>query len=216
MSIYSEVKEVVTARDAAVHYGHRVSRSGMMRCPFHNDRIPSMKVDRNFICFGCQEKGDVIRFTERLFNLTPYEAAVKLIEDFHLNILVDRSGKSPPGTRRQGRLRKSQKVKEKHREELFRKTVNRLETIYCKYFRMLNEWRFRYAPRSPAKEFHPLFEEALMRTDYVDYLLDILQNGSTEDIAALIIDKGGEVRKVEKRIDETGPENAGQSGCSHG
>ena len=60
MSIYSEIKEAVTTRDAAVYYGHRISRNGMMRCPFHNDRTPSMKVDQNFICFGCQEKGDVI------------------------------------------------------------------------------------------------------------------------------------------------------------
>lgn len=96
MSIYSEVKEAVTTRDAAVHYGHRISRNGMMRCPFHNDRTPSMKVDQNFICFGCQEKGDVIRFTEKLFGLTPFEAAKKLINDFGLAIEMKETGNSPP------------------------------------------------------------------------------------------------------------------------
>ena len=92
MGIYAEIKEQVTARDVAERYGYRVSRNGMMRCPFHDDKTPSMKIDRNFICFGCQEKGDVIRFTEKLFDLKPYDAAQKLIADFGLTVTVPESG----------------------------------------------------------------------------------------------------------------------------
>ena len=55
--IYAAVKEKITTRQAAEHYGYRVNRYGMMCCPFHADQNPSMKVDQNFICFGCQEKG---------------------------------------------------------------------------------------------------------------------------------------------------------------
>ena len=73
MGIYSEIKDQVSARDVAVHYGHKVSRQGMMLCPFHPDKTPSMKVDKNFICYGCQEKGDVIRFASKLFGLPPYD-----------------------------------------------------------------------------------------------------------------------------------------------
>ena len=32
----------------------------MACCPFHDDKHPSMKVDRRFHCFGCQTDGDVI------------------------------------------------------------------------------------------------------------------------------------------------------------
>ena len=96
MNIFKEVKAAVTCREAAEHYGLRVKRNGMMRCPLHEDRTPSMKVDRNFICFGCHEKGDVIHFTEKLFNLSPYEAACRLKEDFHLVISVNARGKPPP------------------------------------------------------------------------------------------------------------------------
>ena len=39
----------------------------MACCPFHDDKHPSMKVDRRFHCFGCQADGDVIDFTARLF-----------------------------------------------------------------------------------------------------------------------------------------------------
>jgi len=73
MSIYSEIKEHISAINVAEHDGHQVIRNGMMRCLFHNDRTPSMKVDQNFICFGCQKK-DVTRFTEKLFGITPFEA----------------------------------------------------------------------------------------------------------------------------------------------
>lgn len=73
--IYSQIKEQVSTRAVAEHYGYKVSRNGMMCCPFHKDKTPSMKVDQNFICFGCQEKGDVIDFAAKLFGLPPYEAA---------------------------------------------------------------------------------------------------------------------------------------------
>lgn len=41
----------------------------MACCPFHDDKHPSMKVDRRFHCFGCQADGDVIDFAARLFGL---------------------------------------------------------------------------------------------------------------------------------------------------
>lgn len=202
MSIYSEIKESVTTRDAAVHYGHRINRNGMMRCPFHNDRTPSMKVDQNFICFGCQEKGDVIRFTEKLFRLTPFEAAKKLINDFGLAIEMKETGNSPPDNKKAKpeKSRIPQKGKEDHRAELFLKTKKRMEKVCCDYFRVLNEWRERYAPCSKTDAFHPLFEEALRKTDYVEYILDILQEGSVKEIAALMIEKGREVKALEERF----------------
>ena len=66
MSIFNSVKEAVSTRQAAELYGITVNRSGMCRCPFHDDRFPSMKVDTRFHCFGCGADGDVINFTARL------------------------------------------------------------------------------------------------------------------------------------------------------
>ena len=60
MNVFESVKENVTARQAAEMYGIRVNRNGMACCPFHDDKNPSMKVDKRFHCFGCQEDGDVI------------------------------------------------------------------------------------------------------------------------------------------------------------
>ena len=70
--------------------------NGMMQCPFHDDETPSMKVERNFICFGCQEKGDVIRFAEKRFNLQPSDAVRKLVEDFGLNVTAPKTDPAKP------------------------------------------------------------------------------------------------------------------------
>ena len=75
MNVFEAVKQSVTTRQAAEHYGIRVGRNGMCVCPFHDDKNPSMKVDRRFHCFGCQADGDVIDFVSRLENVSPKEAA---------------------------------------------------------------------------------------------------------------------------------------------
>ena len=80
-NLFTTVKAAVTTRQAAEYYGLKVSRNGMTCCPFHDDRHPSMKVDERYYCFGCHETGDVIDFTAKLFGLTPYEAAQKLVSE---------------------------------------------------------------------------------------------------------------------------------------
>ena len=86
MNVFEAVKQSVTTRQAAEHYGIRVNRNGMACCPFHNDRHPSLKLNEDyFFCFGCGAKGDVIDLVARLFNLSSYEAAQKLAADFGLD-----------------------------------------------------------------------------------------------------------------------------------
>ena len=65
MNIYQRIKAALTTRQAAESYGLKVSPSGMALCPFHDDRHPSLKLDKRYYCFGCGEQGDVIDFTAR-------------------------------------------------------------------------------------------------------------------------------------------------------
>lgn len=89
MNIFQTVKESVTARQAAEQYRFKVNRNGMICCPFHHDRHPSMKVDKGFICFACGAKGDVITFTADYFHLSSFEAAKKLAADFLIPVTQD-------------------------------------------------------------------------------------------------------------------------------
>ena len=83
MTLFELVKQNICVPDAAEHYGLQVNRNGMCRCPFHEDRHPSMKLnERYFYCFGCGATGDVIDFVARLFGLSSFEAVQKLAQDF--------------------------------------------------------------------------------------------------------------------------------------
>ena len=81
MNIFSEVKEHLTARQAAEYYGLKVKRNGTTCCPFHDDKHPSMKIDKNYHCFACGVGGDAIDYVSRMFGLSQYDAALKLIDD---------------------------------------------------------------------------------------------------------------------------------------
>ena len=85
MNLFEIVKYGVSCRKAAERYGVEGNHYGMARCPFHNDRHPSLYVaDDHYHCFACGEHGDVIDFTAKLFGLPLYDAAQKLAADFHL------------------------------------------------------------------------------------------------------------------------------------
>lgn len=86
MNLFETVKSAVTVKQAAEYYGCKVNRGDMICCPFHDDRHPSMKLNRDyFYCFGCGATGDVIDFVARLFGLSSYEAAKKLAYDFGID-----------------------------------------------------------------------------------------------------------------------------------
>ena len=51
MNVFEAVKQNLTTRQAAELYGIPVNRHGMAVCLFHNDKDPSMKVDRRLPLF---------------------------------------------------------------------------------------------------------------------------------------------------------------------
>ena len=86
MNHFETVKASVSVPEAARAYGLTVTCHNMTRCLFHDDRHPSLKLNPDFYyCFGCSAKGDVINLVARLFNLSSYEAARKIAEDFGID-----------------------------------------------------------------------------------------------------------------------------------
>ena len=89
MNVFEAVKQSVTTRQAAEHYGIRVGRNGMACCPFHNDKTPSMKLDRRYHCFGCGADGDVIDFAAALYGLGKKEAAKLSLTFFSSGYIIN-------------------------------------------------------------------------------------------------------------------------------
>ena len=105
MPLFEQVKECVTARQAAEHYGIKVKRNGMACCPFHKDQHPSMKADKMYHCFACGVGGDAIDFTARLFGISQYEAAKKAGRRFWTGYKGQKQKQIRKDTPKQGSLK---------------------------------------------------------------------------------------------------------------
>ena len=153
----------------------------MIRCPFHADRNPSMKVDFRFHCFGCGADGDVIDFTAKLFQLSLRQAAKKLATDFGLSA----TDNFQPFSCKPVEKPLSQK------EQFYK--------ILCSYRSLLTNWRVTYAPQNPEEALHPCFVAGLHYADRVQYLLDILLQGSPPEKQQLL--NGKEVTALGEAIE---------------
>ena len=205
LNVFEAVKQSVTTRQAAEHYGIRVGRNGMACCPFHNDKTPSMKLDRRYHCFGCGADGDVIDFTAVLYGLGKKEAAVQLAQDFGISY----EDWKPPGKV------KKPKPRQKSPEEQFQEAKSRCFRILADYLHLLRAWRKDYVPHSPEEAVHPRFVEALQKQAQVEYLLDVLLFGETEEKAALITDYGKDVIQLEQRMAELAAADAARTKKHH-
>ena len=140
-----------------------------------------MKVDSRFHCFGCGADGDVIDFTAKLFQLSLLQAVEKLAADFGLSA----TGTFPS-----------------IRYKLVEKPLNPKEQFYkilCGYRSLLANWHMAYAPKNPEASLHPCFVASLHYADRVQYLLDILLQGSSHEKQQLL--NGKEVIALGKAIE---------------
>lgn len=192
MDIFVTVKAAVTVSQAAEHYGLQVNRNGMTCCPFHDDRHPSMKLnERYFYCFGCGATGDVTDLVARLFDLSSYEAAQKLAQDFGIG------PDKPPAA---AALPKPERplLKAAYRQEEVR-----CLWVLCDYLHLLESWKQNYAPSNPNDSLDDRFVEACQMLDYVEYLADLLIAAELEQRVKIVemLNKDGLITGLEERLD---------------
>ena len=178
MDVFESVRKGVTAREAAERYGVKVRRNGMARCPFHNDRTPSMKLDKRFHCFGCGADGDAISFAERMFGLKPLDAARKLAEDFGIPYEDDgRKKKKVPARRRA--LTREERVMRARKE--LEKWSRHAQKVLLHYRDLLTAFEIVCRPENPGEAWDPVFCEALSNKDRINWYLDILCEGDENE-----------------------------------
>ena len=189
MNLFETVKSAVTVKQAAEHYGCKVNRGDMICCHFHDDRHPSMKLNRDyFYCFGCGATGDVIDFVARLFGLSSYEAAKKLAYDFGID-----PDKPPAAVA----LKKPYPL-----ARTFRNDEMHCQRVLCDYLHLLEHWKIEYAPQLPEDNPDARFVEACHMIEYVDHLLDVLMFAELEQRvkAGDMRLKGGTIAALEPRL----------------
>ena len=185
---FETVKQSITIREAAERYGIEVGRNSMACCPFHDDKNPSMKLNKDyFYCFGCGATGDVIGLTARLYNLSPKEAAEKLAQDFGL--IYD--SQAPP---------RRNYVRQKTEVQKFKESRDHAFRILADYFHLLRKWETNYTPKTPVESMHPRFLEAVQQKDYIGYLLDSFLEDSPEEQKLWIAEHQSTIANLERRV----------------
>ena len=176
--IFDTLKAHITVPQAAAHYGVRIGRNAMCRCPFHSDKTPSMKINESYYyCFGCHTTGDVIDFTARLFDLSSLAAARKLAADFGIdpNTPVSAAVALP-------RIRQEESMREGH-----------CAAMLIEYERLLKNRQQRFAPVQPSDEWDDRFVSASHALPQVSYIIDRLYDASAsvrKDVADSLFGDG--------------------------
>ena len=173
---FKTISAAVPTIQAAKDYGLEVNRHGMARCPFHDDHIPSLKLDDRFYCFGCGAGGDVIDFTAKYFGISLQSAAEKLCRDYGLS-----SGECQANYSNATYTHKNYPNIRQFREDelLCIHTFN-------SYRKLLEGWKERYAPQPDCDIWDLRFCEALKALSTVDHLLDCLTIGNLEQRVSLV------------------------------
>ena len=187
----------MSARDIALRYGLKQGKNGLFLCPFHPDKNPSMKAERNFYCFGCGEKGDSIRLAERILGIPALEAAYTIADEYGIDVSgcvsEKHKGKEPKRNTRKKAHRADERLRERYIDDLVR------------YLLLLYEWQDRYSPSiSEVDDPDSRYLEAVMYIPYSEYLLKLLIDDklrselSSEDLTSFM-------GKVLKRVSSVIP-----------
>ena len=210
MSVFEDVKAYISADTVISDYGVKIGRNGMACCPFHADKHPSMKVDKeHYHCFGCGAHGDVISFVAQMEGLSNYDAACKIVDDYRLPI--ETMGQ----------------VSAKEREEFFKAQEQKIHIISIK--KEFDKWVDEKIHE--LKECEALIEEAresILRTGpgtafisngfaymlhkepVLGYWLDILCMGDDADKRSLFLEEREEVSRIAANIKRAGNEILGR------
>ena len=196
MNLFEAVKENVSARDVATAIGFRPTRSNMICCPFHDDKHPSMKVDRRYFCFGCGARGDAIDFAAGYYGMGPKDAAIWIAKNF--DVRYDKASFYSNGENH-SMVKNERSQWAETKRALFARIQNLHE--------FLRRQRMKYAPTNREdSEWSPLFARMVHDYSYVDYLFDYCMFEATDEELKKEYEKmTKEITEIEKRNINTKP-----------
>lgn len=185
MSLFETIKQNLNLIDVAKFYGIEVSRSGFTSCLFHNERTPSLKLySDHFYCYGCCKSGDVISLVAQRLNVSQFESAKIIMNDFHLS-----SEEIKVTVKPQIQLSYS---------EWERQTIRLLN----KYLDYLKNFERTYAPKDENEPINNIWVESLHKQPLIEYYLDILTFEPLEVRQAFLKKYVKQLDEIEVKLDE--------------
>ena len=134
----------------------------------------------------------MIDFVGRLFQLSPYNVARKLMADFHLS-----PDKPPSAAALHAKRIRTEAQQLMENERL-------CFSVLSVYARVLRDWKVLYAPQSPDEPVHTRFVEACRNLDQTEYYLDILCAGDSYERTEVVQHQmeDGKLDRLRKRLEE--------------
>lgn len=172
------VKETLTMEQVARHYGFEPSRSGFIKCPFHQgDRTASLKLypgARGWYCFGCCRKGSVIDFVMELYGLTFSQAVVRLDSDLGLGLTRRRPSPAARAKALEERRKIAQEAqRDRERYRILAREHLRLREAAVQRAPTLGSWE--------RGQIDPVYVEAMRRLPGLEHACETLSEKMMED-----------------------------------
>ena len=188
MTIFEEVKELVSVPTVARYYGIDVRRGNMCLCPFHNERTPSMKLyEKNYYCFGCKAHGDVINLVQEIFRMSAIRAVKRINNDFSLGLDIDK----PPEREDIERINRQRQELEEYQqwEKHSYKVLN-------DYLWLMRDYAEKYALHNPDDIPDKRFIYSQNHISYAEYLANefLLADKETK------LSMKGEIEQIEQEM----------------
>lgn len=205
MNLFTEVKNHVGAAEVAKFYGLQINKNKMACCPFHNDKHPSMKIDKTYYCFGCGEKGDAINYVAKIFGLSQIDAVKKIISDMNLSIQIDfptRKKKVSASIKKKKKMEELQieEIKKRFHQWCIDKTHKFLDALNL--IQTVKEYLIDKEPDMVMNS--EAFAVMLHAEPLLNHWMDILCFGTEEEQKEFFLQKRKEVAELEQKLFRAG------------
>lgn len=196
--IFAQVRQQVGAQDAARRFGLEFDRRGWCKCPFHRDRRASMSFKNGrWRCWVCNEGGDSIDLTAKLFGLSPLGAAERLDREFSLGLPLRRrpTARDVRAARRQQELADTRQLFRLWQEDTIRQLNRCLLTAHLalRDTQTQADWDGLSAAQVAAIRWQSYFE----------YLSDLLSGGSPEEQMEIFRQRKAVLLRIEQILSPT-------------
>lgn len=145
--IKAQIKSFVSIQDVFNRYCTGTKQvQGRYKCPFNpkEDRYNFLIHGRSWRCFSCGTSGDEISLVQKLFDLNPRDAMIKIATDFKLALEVN--DKDAERIKKEAERRDAQRKKDQQKAEQISKIQTKLYNYVIKQIRKFEELKIRYKP----------------------------------------------------------------------
>ena len=159
-----------------------------------------MKIDRNYHCFACGVGGDVIDYVSRMFGLSQYDAALKLIEDFVLPVDGKRIAELNVQEKERIRREKSERERITHIKERFEKWCSQMIDMLKNCISEIDGVNHFLIGKPPDIIFSEDYAQMLHAEPIINYWLDILCMGDISERRELFLKDRKKVEEIVAKV----------------